>query len=372
LRYFVSTGEASGELSALALSGAIRSFDPEAEFEGIGSPRMAGDGFRLWRDHTGWASMGPLAAVPRIPKLLATMYQTAIHIARTKPDLVMLVDFGAFNLRLATTLRRKLGYAGPLLYAFPPAAWLDDEPRARLVSSVAVPMPAFEHQYRFYKSLRLPAVYFGHPLAPLYGLRPPRPAPGADGGTLALLPGSRSGELHFHMPRMIGALRILQSARPQLRGVFAAATDTGEKRLHRVVARQRLQGVSVVRGVQAAVADADAALVASGTAVLETVLLGVPSVALYVIAASLVRHARRVYSGKYITLPNLVLGRELVPELLQDEATPERLAAAAEALLRDPSQQYASFAELHERLGPPTALDDCARFAVALGRAALA
>jgi lipid-A-disaccharide synthase len=371
VRYFFSTGEASGELSALALARTIRTFDPDAEFEGIGSRRMRDDGFTLWRDHTGWASMGPFGAIPRIPKLLATMWRTAMHISHKKPDLVMLVDFGAFNLRLATTLRARLRYSGPLLYAFPPAAWTDDQKRAELVSSVAVPMPAFEHQYRFYKSLRLPVVYFGYPLASLYEMRPPRPAPAQDGGTIALLPGSRSGELRFNLPRIVGALRVLHARRPQLRAVFGAATDGGERRLHRIIARERLLGVSVVRGVKAAVTEADAAIVVSGTAVLETTLLGVPCVAMYVISPAQVRIAHKVYSGKYITLPNLILGRELVPELLQDDATPERLADSVEAVLRDPSSQYDAFAELRERVGPPTALDDCARFAVALGRAAL-
>jgi lipid-A-disaccharide synthase len=299
------------------------------------------------------------------------MWGTAMHIARKKPDLVILVDFGAFNLRLATTLRTRLRYSGPLLYAFPPAAWLDNEKRAQLVSSVAVPMPAFEHQYRFYKSLRLPVVYFGYPLVSKYVLRPLRPRPSEDGGTVALLPGSRSGELRFNLPRIVGALRLLQGRRPQLRAIFGAATDAGEKRLHRIIARERLLNVSVVRGVQAAVADADAAIVVSGTAVLETTLLGVPSVAMYVISPAQVRIAHKIYSGKYVTLPNLILERELVPELLQDDATPERLADSIEALLRNPLSQYDAFAELHERVGPPTALEDSARFAVALGRAAI-
>src|SRR5271169_1420907 len=106
MRYFFSTGEASGESSALLLARAIRAVDPEAKFAGIGAERMRAAGFTIWRDHTGWASMGPLAALPRIPKLLATMWRTAFHLAKTKPDLIVLVDFGVFNLRLAMTLRR--------------------------------------------------------------------------------------------------------------------------------------------------------------------------------------------------------------------------------------------------------------------------
>lgn len=371
MRYFVSTGEASGELSAVLLAQAIRAYDPDAQFEGIGSERMRAAGFTLWRDHTGWASMGPLAAIPRIPKLLATMWQTALHLSTSKPDLVILVDFGAFNLRLAKTLRTRLNYHGPLLDVFPPATWLDNEKRAREVSAYAVPLTAFSRQYEFYKRHRLPIVYFGHPLVGQYEQRPPRPAPPADGGTVALLPGSRGGELKYHVPALVEAFAKLQARRPNLSGVFGAANARGEAYLAEAIKKAKLRNVRIARGVREAVADADAAWVSSGTAVLETTLLGVPAVALYIITPALVKHARRVakIAGKHITLPNLVLGREIVPELLQERATPENLANAMDALLDDPGAQYAHFGAMREALGPPDALDQCGKFAVALARA---
>jgi lipid-A-disaccharide synthase len=369
VRYFFSSGEASGESSALLLARAIRDIDPDAQFEGIGTERMRAEGFSIWRDHTGWASMGPIAAVPRIPKLLAIMWQTALHIASVKPDLVVLVDFGAFNLRLASTLRRRLKYPLPVMDVFPPGTWLDSEKKAREVSAVSVPLTAFAHQYDFYKSLQLPIVYFGHPLAGLYAMRPPREAPPADGGTVAILPGSRKGELKFHMPALIAAFRELKARRPRLRAIFGAADARGERFIRATLKRARLADADVVRGVQAAVAQADGAWVASGTAVLETVLSGVPAVALYIITPILVKHGRSLIRHKYITLPNLVLGREIVPEFLQEEATPQRLASAMDAVLRDPSVQYAQFAELRAALGPPDALQRCARFAVALAKA---
>src|SRR5579864_1204352 len=194
MRYFFSSGEASGELAATVLAQAIKNVDRDAQFEGIGAARMRANNFTLWRDHTGWASMGPLAAIPRIPKLLYTMLVTAAHIKDTKPDLVVLVDFGAFNLRLARRLR-SIGYRGPILDVFPPATWLDRERTAREVAAVAIPLTAFEHQRNFYQSLDLPIAYFGHPLAALYSMREPRPAPPAGSGVVALLPGSRGTEL---------------------------------------------------------------------------------------------------------------------------------------------------------------------------------
>ncbi len=369
MRYFLSTGEPSGELNAVLLAQAISRYDPQARFEGIGAQGMRDAGFTLWRDHSGWASMGPLAAIPRIPGLYAAMWQTALHISKTKPDLVVLVDFGAFNVRLAKTLRTQLRYQPPIMDLFPPATWLDNEKIARLMSSWTVPVTAFERQYRFYKQHKLPIMFFGHPLASRYVTRAPRPAPPADGGTIALLPGSRGGELKYHVPALVGALERLRERRPHLHAVFGAANDASERRIARALRAAKLENVRIVRGVAAAVADADAAFVASGTAVLEVTLLGVPAVALYIIAPVLVKHARNVYSGKYITLPNLVLDRELIPELLQDDATPERLAETMEAVLRHPETQTQAVAEVRERLGPSSALEDCAKFAVALATA---
>jgi lipid-A-disaccharide synthase len=351
------------------LGRAITAYDRQAEFEGIGAERMTNERWALWRNHTGWASMGPLAAIPRIPKLLATMWRTALYVNQHKPDLLVLVDFGVFNMRLAKTLRTRLRYQGPIMYLFPPATWLDKEGVARAVGAMTVPVTAFAHQYEFYKTHQLPIMFFGHPLATQYVQRPMRPAPPHDGGTIALLPGSRGTELQYHVPAMLDALRELRVTRPDLHAVFGAADAACEKALHRAIARAKIENVRVVRGLPAAIADADAAFVASGTAVLETVLTGVPSVVTYIINPVLVKHARKVYSGRFIALPNLVLERELVPELLQDAATPHALAAAMEAVLLDPAQQYAQFAEVRERLGPPGALDDCAKFAVALAKA---
>lgn len=369
MRYFLSSGEASGELAATLIAQAIRRIDPQAQFEGIGAARMRDCGIRIWRDHTGWASMGPIAAIPRIPKLLLTMLRTAQHIVQSKPDIVILVDFGAFNVRLAKRLRR-IGYRGPILDVFPPATWLDRANVARDVAAIATPLTAFAHQRDFYRSLGLPIAYFGHPLAGQYTLRPARETPSADNGTIALLPGSRRGELRYHLPRLLEAFQELRAKRPQLRGIVGAADERGERMIREAALRAGIADLTYVRGTQAAIAQADAAWVASGTAVLECALSGVPAVALYVIATVLVKHARRVYSGRFITLPNLVLDRAVVPEFLQDAATPHNLAQAMDGVLRDPHAQYREFERLRDALGPPDALEQCAAYAVRLAQGA--
>ncbi|MGC1381290.1 MAG: hypothetical protein WA814_09765, partial [Candidatus Baltobacteraceae bacterium] len=189
-----------------------------------------------------------------------------------------------------------------------------------------------------------------------------------DAGVVAMLPGSRSGELRRHLPVLTAAYRELRRLRPRLRGIFGAADDAAAATIARAIEGEALQEVEVERGVSAAVARADVAWVASGTAVLETALSGVAAIAIYVIPPILIRYGLRMIRHRFITLPNLVLGREVVPELLQEQATPERLAESADALMKDPSAQYAQFLELRRALGPPDALARCARFAVELAR----
>ena len=365
-RIFFSTGEPSGELAALALGEAMRAQDSGLRFFGIGAEGMRAAGWELYADHTGWASLGPLAAIPRIPKLLREMWKCARDLAAAPPDLVVLVDFGAFNVRLAKELRDKYRYVGPILYLFPPGAWLDHPGPARAVAARALPLTGFAHQAEFYRSLQLPIAFFGHPLAPRIASRPPRVAPPSDAGTLALLPGSRRDEIARLAPRLREALALLRGSRPRLRARVGAADATARARLER--AFHGVSDIEICEGLQAAIRDADAAWVASGTAVLESTLSNVPTIALYAITPLLAKHARSLMRRPYITLPNLILDREAIPELLQERATPPELAAAMERILRAPEEWYRSVEGLREALGPADALDRCASYALAAAR----
>ena len=368
MRYFFSTGEASGELLAVTLAEAIRRLDTDAHFEGIGSERMRAAGFTLWYDHAGLATIGLFATLPNLPKLIAISLRTAFRLKRVKPDLVVLVDFGAFNIRFAKLLR-SLGYKGKILDIFPPGTWLDNAKQAQDVARVAMPLTAFEHQRDFYSSLGLPIAYFGHPLAARYTLRPERDAPPAAGGTIALLPGSRRTELQYHVPLLLQAYTMLKKIRPELRAVAGAAGQDAAKYLERSFARFGIDDIEIARGTIDAIKDADAAWVSSGTAVLECALSGVPAIALYVVSPLLVAHAERLRAKHpFFTLPNLVMRRQILPEIFQGAATPERLSAEMDRLLRDPSVQYREFGALRGALGPPGATERCAAFAVELAK----
>jgi len=353
-------------LAALALGEAMREQDATLRFSGIGAEGMRAAGWELYADHTGWASLGPLAAIPRIPKLLREMWKCARDLAAAPPDLLVLVDFGAFNVRLAKELRDKYRYTAPILYLFPPGAWLDDPGPARAVASRAFALTGFAHQAEFYRSLHLPIAYFGHPLAPRIASRPQRAAPPNDGGTIALLPGSRRDEIARLAPRLRDAFGLLRRARPRLRARVGAVDAPARWLLER--AFRGAAEIEICDGLQAAIRDADAAWVASGTAVLETTLSNVPTIALYAITPLLARHARRLMRRPYITLPNLILDREVIPEFLQENATPQRLADAMERLLDAPDAWYRAIAGLREALGPADALEHCARYALSTAR----
>ena len=354
MRIFFSTGEASGELLASDLLRAMRE-RIAVDAEGIGDARLAEAGVQIVRRNRGWASLGLLDAIGKIPTLWTIMARIALRLRRDPPDCVVLVDFGAFNVRLARTLRL-LGFAKPIVYYAPPAAWLDNPKRARAVASLCDALTIFRHQAEVYRSLGLPIGYVGHPLVTTIAAREPRPPAPAAGGLVALLPGSRAGEIERHTPRLLDAIARVREVRPSVRAVLVAADDDAQAHVEHLLSFRSPLPLEVVRDARAALREADVAAVASGTAVLEAALIGTPAVALYVMAPAQAKIARRIYRGQHITLPNLVAGEPVVSELLQEAATPAALAETILALMADPLQQSAGYARVRAALGPPDSL----------------
>ena len=364
MRVFFSTGEPSGEYHAVELAKEMQRLEPAPiQFEGIGSRRMREAGFNVAVDTRGWASLGLLAALGKIPRLLSIMLWTAARLRLNAPDLIVMVDFSAFNVRFARQLRRT-GYRGPIVYYIPPSAWLDRVKVSQRVAAATLPVTVFTHQRDFYKSLGLRVEFFGHPLVSLIAPRPERPPPPPDGGTVALLPGSREAEIDRHLPPLLHAARGLALERPHLQCVVGAAGPEFRARIESDVASSGISA-RVVDGARAALEVADAAWIASGTAVLEAALIGVPSVLFYITSPAQAKLARRMYArigGRWIGLPNLVLKRTVIPELWQEDATGPALAEEMRSLLHDPSQQLRALAPLRDALGPPDSLERIARY----------
>ena len=366
MRVFFSTGEPSGEILAADLLGAMRN-RVTIDAEGLGDERLRSAGVRIVQRTRGWSTLGIFEALGMLPRVVPAGLRLALALRRAPPDLLVLVDFGAFNVRLAHLLRR-LGYRAPIVYYAPPSAWLDSAKRARAVARVADALTIFAHQAAFYRSLRLPIAYVGHPLPSTIAPRPPRAAPPAGGGLVALLPGSRAGEIARHTPRLLDAFERVRRTRPDARAVLVAANDDAQRDAEHTLALRSPLPLEIVRDARTALRDADAAAIASGTAVLEAALLETPAVALYVLTEAQMKIARRVYRRPYITLPNLVLDEPLVPELVQDAATPEAIGAALERLLASPETQRDGYARLRAALGPPDALQRNADWVLAAAK----
>jgi lipid-A-disaccharide synthase len=354
MRVFFSTGEASGELLAAELLGAMRE-RVEIDASGVGDARLESAGVKIVQRTRGWSSLGVFEALRRLPRIVPAGLRIALALRRDPPDLVVLVDFGAFNVRLARMLRT-MGFARPIVYYAPPSAWLDNAGRARRVASVCDALTLFRHQADFYRSLGLPIGYVGHPLVSTVATRVAHPAAPADGGVVALMPGSRAGEIERHAPRLLDAIARVREIRPNVSAVFVAVDDDAQRHLEHLIAFRSPLPLEIVRDARAALRAVDVAAIASGTAVLEAALIGTPAMALYVLSAPQAKIARRVYRGKYITLPNLVLDEPLVPELLQEAATPAALADAILALLADPERQRDGYERVRVALGPPDSL----------------
>lgn len=316
-------------------------------------------GFALTANTCGWATLGPLAAVRNIARLLGVMRRVARELAANPPDLVVLLDFGAFNVRFARALR-KAGYNRPIFYGFPPAAWLDRVKAAKLVAELTTPVAPFSHQRDFYTSLGLPVQYFGHPIAATITARAGYVQ--SKHGRFVFLPGSRKQEIALNLPRMLAAITEVRRTLRDCEVVVVAADSQIEIDLRKCVP----QDVRIERDARTWLAWADVACVASGTAVLESALLGVPTVAMYVLSQVNAAVARRVYRGRYVTIPNLVLDRMAIPELLQDAASAQALTEHLLALFHDASEQQRAMRELRAALESEGAMHKWAECALAL------
>lgn len=369
---FLVAGEASGDLQASLLARAMRELRPELRFAGVGGDRMRAAGVDVQIDsvRAEWASMGPLSAYVKIPWLLAAMLALAERLRANPPGLLVAVDFGAFNLRMLEWLRFTR-YRGAALYYFPPGAWLDNLDQARKVCKVARALTPFAHQRDFYRSAGLPSEHFGHPL--VSAIQPRAAVARGPAPRIAVLPGSRADEVTNMLPILAQAAALFERS---MHGEFTvvAASERRVAQIRRIWADSGGPPGAAIARLDASdvFAHADIAWTASGTAVLEGALRGVPQIAFYRLPPALYKIAERrvphIVRGP-VTLPNLVAGRSVVPELLQYEFTPEQLVAKTKSLLEDPAaiaEQARGYADVRDLLGPADSLTRIASYAVGL------
>lgn len=362
-RIFVVAGEPSGDRHAALLGVELCARAPVA-LAGVGQRLMRAGGFDLLCDSAGWSAIGVAESLRRVPMLHRHMRTIVRHLRSSPPDLLVLVDFGAFNVRLARRLQRQ--GRPPVLYYFPPRSWsreADYRGLAGLVDRVATP---FAWSVERLHAVGLDATWVGHPVVD--HITPPsaperaelRRALGVDTAStvVGLLPGSRPQEIGAIGPTLLGAARIIAAERPATRFVLSVAPSSDERVLYHQVERAELADrVTLRSGVTEIVRAADLVLTASGTATLEAAAALCPMVVVYRGTGLMkLEMAARRARFDYVALPNIVAAAGVVPELLAEDATPENMAAVALELLGNPAAAQAMrdrLVKVRAQLGPP-------------------
>lgn len=329
----IIAGEISGDTHGAEL---LRALPPGQgwRFSGLGGPQLAGftGTVENWLDEA--AVLGLLEVLKKYGYFRRKMEETVAHVHEVKPDGVLLIDYPGFNLRLAKRLRAE-GYQGRLLYYISPQVWAWKKGRIKVMAELLDLMICiFPFEKALYEESGLATEFAGHPLIDeMAEVRDPGIV--RDPNLIAMLPGSREREVAKLFPPMLDAALVLREARPDLRFATTGATPALTERLRDMVAERGLPDVFAVGGTTShrIMQEAGVGVIASGTATLEAACLGLPYCLTYKVAWLTAQVARRVMSVDFLGIVNVMADREVVKELLQNEANGQSFAAELLRLL---------------------------------------
>jgi len=361
----VSCGEASGDLYAGALARALQAQAPGTRVIGFGGERLAAAGAELAGDYRGIAVTGLTEVLRVLPRTYA-MYRRLVDLAKTaRPDVFVAIDFPDFNFRLAAAVHA-LGI--PVVYYVSPQLWAWRPGRIRALKAFADKvLPIFPFEVEIYERAGVPVEFVGHPLIDLIGVSTPR-APFLQGlgldptaPVVALLPGSRPNEVRALLPVLADAMTRIRAGCPGTQFVLARAPKLSTSLFDSLAGKG---GVAVVEGRTDDVLNAsDVVLTASGTATVQTALHEKPMAILYKLSPLTYRLGRPFVKVDTFGMANLIAGRRIVTELIQDDCTSERVAGEALALLNDrgrADRMRADLREVRAKLGAPGASERAA------------
>ncbi|MEE9100544.1 MULTISPECIES: lipid-A-disaccharide synthase [Pseudomonas] len=354
LRVALVAGEASGDILGSGLMQALKQRHPDIEFIGVGGPRMQAEGLQSHFPMERLAVMGLVEVLGRLRELLRRRKDLVQMLIAAKPDVFIGIDAPDFNLNIELKLRR----AGiRTVHYVSPSVWAWRQKRVLKIKEACDLMLAlFPFEARFYEEHAVPVRFVGHPLANTIPLEADRAGARErlslpqDASVVALLPGSRGGEVGKLGALFLDTAQRLLQERPGLRFVLPCASPERRVQVEEMLAGRNLPVQLLDGASHEALAACDAVLIASGTATLEALLYKRPMVVAYKVAPMTYRILKRLVKSPYISLPNLLANRLLVPELIQDTATPEALATTLLPLLNDGSVQTESFDAIHRAL----------------------
>lgn len=330
--YFIA-GEVSADNHGAALMRSLRVLDPELKFIGRGGPQMqevAGAQFKNWIGDA--AVLGLWEVLRKYSYFREQFRQTLNEIEESKPDAVVLIDYPGFNLRLARALRKQ-PQGQKTIYYISPQVWAWNRGRIkRMARFIDLVLCIFPFETDLYAASGLRAVFVGHPMIErleTHKIDTPR-----DPNVIGLFPGSRSREVRKIFPVMIEAARLLLRLNPTLRFRVAAASEELALEMNEQLVDR--QAIEINVGETATIMQrAFVGMVASGSATLEAAYFGMPFVLIYKVAWLTYVAARLVVNVDFLGMPNLLAGKEVVPEFIQHEAKPEAIVSAVRLLMED-------------------------------------
>ncbi|MGI6296034.1 MAG: lipid-A-disaccharide synthase [Armatimonadota bacterium] len=371
----ISVGESSGDLNGAYLARAITQIIPQARLWGAGGPKMREAGVDIRVNMTNGGTIGIAETLKSLPAMVVKYNHLRHLLLKNRPDLFVPIDFGAFNIRLA-----QIAHANgiPVVYYFPPSSWRKELRNAsKLLACGGKVVTPFAWSAELLTQAGVDARFVGHPLLDIV-------KPGTEREkfldelsldrsaiTVGLLPGSRSHEIRGHLDPMLACAEAIRHKLGNVQFVIGAAW--GAENLRMQIARSNVPDVKVVEGrTYDCMASSDLLIIASGTATLEAAILGVPMIIIYR-GSALMRleyFLRKSILEDFIGMPNIIAGRGICPELINDDVTPEKLAGVALDLLQHEklvSDMRSGFEEVRRRLGEAGAVERAARTVLEMG-----
>jgi len=367
-RIVIVAGEASGDLHGAQLVEALRQLAPQLIVEGMGGVQMRTAGVRLLADARETAVVGLLELWEKRRTLRVALQRLRAHLASVRPALLILIDFPDFNLLLARTAHR-LGV--PVCYFISPQVWAWRRGRIRTIRRLVRKMLVlFPFEEALYRRAGVDVTFVGHPLLDALAEVPPREVCRAALGipetsqVLGLLPGSREAEARRHLPLLLQAASRLIVSRPDLQVLVGLAPTLDARAAATAVAASGTKTRVIHGRTHEVIRAADLLVAVSGTVTLEAAILGTPMIITYRLATISYALARLLVHVRFIGLPNLVANEGIMPELIQFDATPERLAAVTDEILGSPERQArmrAALGKVRTRLGTRGAAERAAQ-----------
>jgi lipid-A-disaccharide synthase len=325
MKIAISAAETSGDLIGAALVKSLIELNPDCQIEGMAGEMMSGEGcHRLWNtDHAN--VMGFSEVLKKLPSLLKLRSSIVTHYINSKPDVFIGVDSPDFNFKI----ERKLKQNGiKTVHFISPSVWAWRSNRiTKIKTSTDLMLCLFPFEIDFYKKHGQKAIFVGHPLAEILKPRTQH----IPGKRVLLMPGSREAEIKSLLPEILTAVKLMREQDPELIFSLSLVNNDFKGWVESQIGEQNID--LSIGDAHARITISDLVIVASGTATLEVAMIGVPMIVIYKISGASYKVVKRLLKTDYVSLPNVILGKEIVPELIQDNANGKNIADTAMQLI---------------------------------------